>query len=116
MKKYVIIIASALLLLSCNENRNRRVQQIMREAEERAEGKVSDDSSSERVATEVIHDTIIVGDFPDSPRRPAPPSSVRPQRRANDDNMRGFDPASEDDLDDNGMRRYMENNDEEGWE
>ena len=34
----------------------------------------------------------------------------------NDDNMRGFDPASEDDLPDNGMSRYMENNDEEGWE
>ena len=27
----------------------------------------------------------------------------------------GFDPASEDDMDDNGMSRYMENNDEEGW-
>ena len=34
----------------------------------------------------------------------------------NDDNMRGFDPASEDDMPDNGMNRYMENNDEEGWE
>ena len=32
------------------------------------------------------------------------------------DNMRGFDPASEDDMDDNGMSRFMENNDEEGWE
>ena len=31
------------------------------------------------------------------------------------DNMRGFDPASEDDMDDNGMDRYMENNDEGGW-
>lgn len=31
------------------------------------------------------------------------------------DNMRGFDPASEDDMDDNGMSRYIENNDEEGW-
>ena len=31
------------------------------------------------------------------------------------DNMRGFDPASEDDMDDNGMSRYMENNDEDGW-
>ena len=30
--------------------------------------------------------------------------------------MRGFDPASEDDMDDNGMSRYMENNDEEGWD
>lgn len=36
--------------------------------------------------------------------------------RSSSDNMRGFDPASEDDMDDNGMRRYMENNDEEGWD
>ena len=112
MKQYVIIIASALLLLSCNENRNRRVERVMDDVGCR----MSDDSSRERVATEVIHDTIIVGDFPDSPRRPAPSSSVRPHRRANDDNMRGFDPPSEDDMDDNGMSRYMENNDEEGWE
>ncbi len=34
----------------------------------------------------------------------------------NDDNMRGFDPASEDDMEDNGMSRYMENNDDEGWD
>ena len=27
----------------------------------------------------------------------------------------GDDPVSEDDMDDNGMSRYMENNDEEGW-
>ncbi len=32
------------------------------------------------------------------------------------DNMRGFDPASEDDMPDNGMSRYMENCDEEGWD
>ena len=32
------------------------------------------------------------------------------------DNMRGFDPASEDDMEDNGMTRYMENNDERGWD
>ena len=31
------------------------------------------------------------------------------------DNMRGFDPASEDDMEDNGMSRYVENYDEEGW-
>ena len=28
----------------------------------------------------------------------------------------GFDPVSEDDMDDNGMSRYMENNDEDGWD
>lgn len=32
------------------------------------------------------------------------------------DNMRGFDPASEDDMDDNGVSRYMENDDDEGWD
>lgn len=31
------------------------------------------------------------------------------------DNLRGFDPPSEDDMHDNGMSRYMENYDEEGW-
>ena len=31
-------------------------------------------------------------------------------------NMRGFDPASEDDMEDNGISRYMENNDDEGWD
>lgn len=31
------------------------------------------------------------------------------------DNMRGWDPASEDDTHDNGMSRWSENNDEKGW-
>ena len=33
-----------------------------------------------------------------------------------EDGMRHFDPASEDDMDDNGMSRYMDSNDEEGWD
>ncbi len=32
------------------------------------------------------------------------------------DIMRGFDPASEDDMGDNGISRYMENNDDKGWD
>ena len=32
-----------------------------------------------------------------------------------DDNMRGWDPASEDDSNDNGMGRWSDNNDERGW-
>ena len=32
-----------------------------------------------------------------------------------DDNMRGWDPASEDDSNDNGMGRWSENNDKKGW-
>lgn len=43
-------------------------------------------------------------------------SSSRSQKSSSYDNMRGFDPASEDDMDDNGMSRYMENDDDGGWD
>lgn len=43
-------------------------------------------------------------------------SSPQSTQSNNNDNIRGFDPASEDDMDDNGMSRYMENNDDEGWD
>ena len=50
-------------------------------------------------------------------RTPATSTSASTQPAASEtDNMRGFDPASEDDMDDNGMSRYMENNDDEGWD
>ena len=42
---------------------------------------------------------------------PPPPPHEKGRPHHEPDNMRGFDPASEDDMDDNGMRRYMENND-----
>ena len=48
------------------------------------------------------------------PDGPPPHKDGRPPHKP--DNMRGFDPAFEDDMDDNGMSRYMENNDEEGWD
>ena len=47
---------------------------------------------------------------------PPPPPHEKGRPPYEPDNMRGFDPASEDDMDDNGMSRYMDNNDEEGWE
>ena len=43
-------------------------------------------------------------------------SSTNRNKKNNYDNMRGFDPASEDDTEDNGLSRYMENNDDEGWD
>ena len=43
-------------------------------------------------------------------------SSYEAQEDDDYDNMRGFDPASEDDMDDNGMSRYMENDDDEGYD
>ena len=54
------------------------------------------------------------GKHPGGPPPPPPHGKGRPPHKP--DNMRGFDPASEDDMDDNGMSRYMENNDEEGWD
>ena len=54
------------------------------------------------------------GMHPGGPPPPPPHGKGRPPHMS--DNMRGFDPASEDDMDDNGMSRYMENNDEEGWD
>ena len=54
------------------------------------------------------------GMCPGGPPPPPPHGKGRPPHKP--DNMRGFDPASEDDMDDNGMSRYMENNDEEGWD
>ena len=30
--------------------------------------------------------------------------------------MRGFDPASEDDMEGNGMQRYFDANDDEAWD
>lgn len=42
-------------------------------------------------------------------------SSSRSQNIGGYDNMRGVAPASEEDMEDNGMSRCMENNDEEGW-
>ena len=43
-------------------------------------------------------------------------SSSRSSRSGSYDNMRGFDPASENDMDDNGISRYMDNYDDEGWD
>lgn len=50
-----------------------------------------------------------------SPKQSTKPVNIRPRVDIDEDNLRGFDLASEDDLYDNGMRRYMENDDEEGW-
>ena len=43
-------------------------------------------------------------------------SSGSSRLHSSSDNMQGFDPASEDDMEDNGLHRFMENNDEEGWD
>jgi len=44
-----------------------------------------------------------------------PTTRYKAPTNPNEDGMRGWDPASEDDMEDNGMTRYMENTDERGW-
>ena len=54
----------------------------------------------------------------EEPQTPLPTlssSSKRSSYRPND-NMQRFDPPSEDDMDDNGMSRYMNAYDDEDWE
>lgn len=64
---------------------------------------------------EVREETPKVEEKPSAPVSSSPSSSSY-HSSSSYDNMRGFDPASEDDGDDNGISRYMENDDEEGWE
>lgn len=53
----------------------------------------------------------------DETKKASPISSFTSDNYNEDyDNMRGFDPASEDDMNDNGLSRYMENNDDVGWD
>ena len=75
------------------------------------------------IVEKVEPDTVVIALQNEEPKveeKPSVPvsssSSSRSYKSSSYDNMRGFDPASEDDMDDNGMSRYMENNDEEGWD
>ena len=47
---------------------------------------------------------------------PASSSSSKRSSYRSNDNMQRFDPPSEDDMDDNGMSRYMNAYDDEDWE
>ena len=96
MKKILGILALSLLLLSCNGRKN---------ANEVSPGEFEDGHMPPPPPD---------GKHPDGP--PPPPLDGKGRPPHEPDNMRGFDPASEDDMNDNGMSRYMENNDEEGWD
>lgn len=112
MNRYIIIIGVALFALSCDNGKG---------------GKLNEPSSGGPgigIDTETVNkiqrygDSIRVKEAEIKSPKTVSPSSSSSSRRTykESDNMRGFDPASEDDMDDNGMSRYMENTDDEGWD
>jgi hypothetical protein len=99
-----IILLLFILLASCS-NRKTPTYQYPQEPPtyiKNTEGEKSDSAVSESPSI--------------APVNPRAKSHSSIHKEKDLDNMRGFDPASEDDMDDNGMSRYMENNDEEGWD
>ena len=90
MKRVIYVIGGLLLMVSCTSRKN------------------SNDVYVSDMDSVAVMDSM----RPDGPPPPPPHGKGRPPHKP--DNMRGFDPASEDDMEDNGMSRYMENDDEEG--
>ena len=102
------ILALMLTFSACGGNKSRKPEPTM--LEERDSFIVDSLSPMDR-PDEGRYDII-----PPPPSPPGDDDRHHPHHGPQPDNMRGFDPASEDDMDDNGMSRYMENNDEEGWD
>ena len=110
MKKIIIAFLSVVLLLACGNNKTRQAESVTNDDQPSVE-----QSEPETIASSVPEKVPEVKENPSTPiSSSASPS--RSHKSSSYDNMRGFDPASEDDMDDNGMSRYMENNDEEGWD
>jgi hypothetical protein len=100
----IYIIICVLFLMACNEGRKPSTVDDNRV-----------EISYNREKADSAREEIMQNAKEDGPSGTYSPSS-RDDAEPEYDNMRGFDPASEDDMDDNGMSRYMENDDEEGWD
>ena len=108
MKKTFGILAVLLLLLACGNKGKQKYSPTLVETQS--------EESYQQPDTAVIEDVKGQQEGVKASTAPTSSSSSRSHESDDYDNMRGFDPASEDDMDDNGMSRYMENNDEEGWD
>lgn len=74
------------------------------------------DYSEYQVTKEHVEPDTIKKDIPTPEPSNLQSSSSSHRKEKELDNMRGFDPASENDMDDNGMQRYFDANDEEAWD
>ncbi len=111
MKKIIIVIMSVMLLLACGNNKTQKAEQVIFDSMPNV-----DQSEPDTITTSVQKEAPKVEKNSSTPHCSFSASALRSHKSSSYDNMRGFDPASEDDMDDNGMSRYMENNDEEGWD
>ena len=102
MRKVLGTLALSLLLLSCQNKSKQEYSPTLKETQ-------SEDTAVTEEVKELQEEVKV-------PSTPTASSSSHSHESSSYDNMRGFDPASEDDMEDNGMSRYMENNDEEGWD
>ena len=112
MKKIRLVSAVILMVtfISCG-NKSRQAEPII--YDDQPEVELSDPDT---ISSSVQDEGNKVEEIPSSPVKSSSTASSHSHRSSEYDNMRGFDPASEDDMEDNGMSRYMENNDEEGWD
>ena len=114
MKKLFIILASAaVMLLSCGSRSVERYEETEADAEQ-VDSLRDETAEEENYESDVLQQTEATETkgYGSTGSRRSYSSDVEEE----EDNMRHFDPASEDDMDDNGMSRFMENNDDEGWD
>ena len=104
-------IICMVLLLGCDNNKTRQTEQVICDGQDPYE-----QSKPDAFAPSVLDDVPKTEDNSSIPISSSSTSALRLHKSGGYNNMRGFDPASEDDMDDNGMERYMENNDDEGWD
>ena len=108
MRKALGILTLSLLLLSCQNKSRQEYSPTLIETQSEESYQQPDTTVNEEFKAQ--QKEVKTSSTPTSS------SSSRSHESSGYDNMRGFDPASEDDMDDTGMSRYMENNDEEGWD
>ena len=111
MKKMMTVVAISvcIVLLACG-NKEKQTEPMVIDGLP-----IAEESQADTVAISVQIESSKEEENP-STQVNSSSSSSNTSKSTKYDNMRGFDPASEDDMDDNGMCRYMENNDEEGWD
>jgi len=124
MKRITLFLTASLLLLSACQNNEQPLPEPYRHSADR----FSNHSSEAQDTTAVATPDETVQEKPDTKKQPAPRVTHNSRHfygrsyyddddeEEDDDNMRHFDPCMEDDMDDNGMSRYMEANDEEAWD